>query len=110
MQGWTTCDTVLTARKSFNWRYNHEITNFYDYDDLSVAVPDSLRRGQTEEAAKPLVVYFSATGNTKAVVEEITRLTGADLYEIIPANLYTDEDLNYNNDCRANQEMGKKKE
>ena len=60
----------------------------------------------TEEAAKTLVVYFSATGNTKTVAEEIVRLTGADLYEIIPADPYTDEDLNYNNnDCRANQEM-----
>lgn len=60
----------------------------------------------TEEAAKTLVVYFSATGNTKAVAEEIVRLTGADLYEIVPADPYTDEDLNYNNnDCRANQEM-----
>ena len=53
-----------------------------------------------------LVVYFSATGNTKAVAEEITRLTGTDLYEIVPAVPYTDEDLNYNNnECRANQEM-----
>lgn len=60
----------------------------------------------TEEAAKTLVVYFSATGNIKAVAEEIARLTGADLYEIVPAVPYTDEDLNYNNnDCRANQEM-----
>lgn len=60
----------------------------------------------TEESAKTLVVYFSATGNTKAVAEEIVRLTGADLYEIVPADPYTDEDLNYNNnDCRANQEM-----
>lgn len=59
-----------------------------------------------EEAAKTLVVYFSATGNTWAVAEEIARLTGADLYEIVPAVPYTDEDLNYNNnDCRANQEM-----
>ena len=60
----------------------------------------------TDEAAKTLVVYFSATGNTKAVAEEIVRLTGADLYEIVPADPYTGEDLNYNNDdCRANQEM-----
>lgn len=60
----------------------------------------------TEETAKTLVVYFSATGNTKAVAGEIARLTGADLYEIVPAVPYTDDDLNYNNkDCRANQEM-----
>lgn len=60
----------------------------------------------TEEASKTLVVYFSATGNTKAVAEEIVWLTGANLYEIVPTAPYTDEDLNYNNDdCRANQEM-----
>ena len=60
----------------------------------------------TEETAKTLVVYFSATGNTKAVAGEIARLTGADLYEIVPAVPYTDDDLNYNNNnCRANQEM-----
>ena len=60
----------------------------------------------TEETAKTLVVYFSATGNTKAVAGEIARLTGADLYEIVPEVPYTDEDLNYNNnECRANQEM-----
>lgn len=48
--------------------------------------------------AKALVVYFSCTGNTKAVAQRISELTGADLYEIVPANPYTDEDLNYNND------------
>lgn len=56
--------------------------------------------------AKALVVYFSCTGNTKAVAQRISELTGADLYEIVLANPYTDEDLNYNDDnCRANREM-----
>lgn len=55
---------------------------------------------------KALVAYFSCTGNTKAVAEKIAQLTGADLYEIVPAVPYTAEDLNYNNDsCRANREM-----
>ena len=55
---------------------------------------------------KALVVYFSCTGNTKAVAQRISELTGAELYEIVPADPYTDEDLNYNNDnCRANREM-----
>ncbi|MGN0617770.1 MAG: flavodoxin [Ruminiclostridium sp.] len=55
---------------------------------------------------KALVVYFSCTGNTKSVAEKIAQLTGADLYEIVPAEPYTDADLNYNNDsCRANREM-----
>ena len=55
---------------------------------------------------KALVAYFSCTGNTKSVAEKIVQLTGADLYEIVPAVPYTAEDLNYNNDsCRANREM-----
>lgn len=53
-----------------------------------------------------LVVYFSATGNTKAVAEQIANVTDSELYEIEPAEPYTSEDLDYNNDdCRANLEM-----
>lgn len=53
-----------------------------------------------------LVAYFSATGNTKAVAEQIADVTGGELYGIEPAEPYTSEDLDYNNDdCRANLEM-----
>ena len=52
----------------------------------------------TEDIAhsKVLVVYFSATGTTKGVAERIASVTGGDLVEIIPAQPYTTEDLNYN--------------
>ena len=43
-----------------------------------------------------LVVYFSCTGTTQGVAERLANVTGADLYEIVPAGPYTDEDLNYN--------------
>ncbi len=46
--------------------------------------------------SKALVVYFSATGNTKAVAETLAGLQEADIYEIMPEEPYTDEDLNYN--------------
>ena len=49
-----------------------------------------------EENSDTLVVYFSATGTTKSVAEKIADLTGADLYEIIPIQIYTAEDLNWN--------------
>lgn len=47
--------------------------------------------------AKDLVVYFSATGNTQAVAEEIARVTGADILRIeaaepYAANPYDDSD------------------
>lgn len=58
------------------------------------------------EASKTVVVYFSGTGNTKAVAEQIAEELSADIFEIEPEEPYTDDDLNYNNDsCRANQEM-----
>lgn len=52
-----------------------------------------------------LVVYFSATGNTQAVAETIADTLGADLYEIVPEEPYTDADLNWNDpDSRVNTE------
>ena len=53
-----------------------------------------------------LVAYFSATGNTRAVAEKIAALTGGDLYEIVPAQPYTNEDLDWrNSQSRSSQEM-----
>ncbi|MDO4192122.1 MAG: flavodoxin, partial [Erysipelotrichaceae bacterium] len=51
-----------------------------------------------ETASHPdvLVVFFSATGTTKGVAERIASVTGGDLYEILAAEPYTAEDLNYN--------------
>ena len=68
--------------------------------------PSSSEPEQTEEGERTLVIYFYATGNTKAVAEKIAELTGADIYEIVPAEPYTADDLDYNvSDCRANREM-----
>lgn len=42
---------------------------------------------------KTLVAYFSCTGNTKRVAEDIAGELGADLFEIQPEEPYTSEDL-----------------
>ncbi len=53
-----------------------------------------------------LVAYFSATGTTRGVAERIAALTGADLAEILPAQPYTSEDLNYHDrSTRASAEQ-----
>lgn len=47
---------------------------------------------------KTLVVYYSASGNTKEVAEYIASATGGDLFEIVPKEVYTDEDLDWTNE------------
>lgn len=46
---------------------------------------------------KTLVAYFSCSGKTKQKAEFIAKAIGADLHEIIPAEPYTKEDLDYFN-------------
>ena len=59
----------------------------------------------TTENGKTLVVYFSATGNTESAANYIAQETGGDLFELEPAEPYTDEDMNYNNeDSRVSRE------
>ena len=71
-------------------------------DPTPESLPASAEEQPTEEAAPAaephstvLVVYFSCTGTTRGVAERIAALTGGDLAEIVPAQPYTDEDLNY---------------
>ena len=45
-----------------------------------------------------LVVYYSATGNTEEVANYIADATGGDLFEVEPAEPYTDADLNWTDD------------
>lgn len=52
-----------------------------------------------------VVLYFSATGNTKKIAERIASELNSDIIEIIPKEEYKPEDLNYNSDCRANREQ-----
>lgn len=75
-------------------------------EQIVSGVKDTKIKDEEPEGTKIAVVYFSGTGNTKAIAEMIADEAGADLYEIIPAQAYTDKDLNYNNDnCRANKEQ-----
>lgn len=41
------------------------------------------------------MAYFSCTGNTEGIAEKIANMLGADTYEILPEQPYTDDDLNY---------------
>ena len=47
------------------------------------------------EESNVLVAYFSATGNTERVANAIAEATGGDLFELTPADPYTDADLDW---------------
>ena len=57
--------------------------------------------GGKQKVIKKLVVYYSQTGNTKAVAQEIATKVGADIEEILPVEPYE-------NDFHATIERGKK--
>ena len=60
----------------------------------------------TAASGKTLVIYFSATGTTKGVAEKIAAATGGDLYEITPAEPYSDADLDWHdNSSRTTKEQ-----
>lgn len=55
---------------------------------------------------KSLVLYFSVTNNTEQIAKYISEITSSDILEIIPKDVYTNEDLDYNNNnSRANREQ-----
>ena len=57
------------------------------------------------ETGKTLVVYYSASGNTERVAKDIAEAVGADLFEIVPTEVYTSDDLDWTNpDSRVSRE------
>lgn len=53
---------------------------------------------EAESDGKVLVVYYSATGHTENAANIIAQATGGDLFELEPADPYTDEDLDWTDD------------
>ncbi|MGN0167522.1 MAG: flavodoxin [Lachnospiraceae bacterium] len=81
------------------------ITDNTDSTDASETQPEETESPEVQ-GTKVLVAYFSATNTTEGVAEHIANGLGADLYEIIPEDPYTDADLNYNdNNSRTTLEM-----
>ena len=74
--------------------------------DTDSADTSSAEPGEPAEAGgKTLVVYYSATNNTEAVAGYIADATGADLFELVPVEPYTSDDLDWTNrDSRVSKE------
>ena len=57
------------------------------------------------EGNKILVVYYSAQNHTERVAKEVAENLNADVYEIVPKDVYTEDDLDWtNNNSRVTKE------
>ncbi|MDE7322797.1 MAG: flavodoxin [Lachnospiraceae bacterium] len=65
----------------------------------------STEEQEADVSTKTLVAYFSCTGTTELVAEYITEILGADSYQIVPEDPYTEADLAYYTNGRADQEQ-----
>jgi len=71
-------------------------------------IQSAVQKTEEQEAdvsTKTLVVYFSCTGTTKPLAEYAAEILGADLYEIVPEDPYSEADLAYYTNGRADQEQ-----
>ena len=72
---------------------NNNTTNNNSTTDENI-IDDNIGSG----TGKTLIVYYSATGNTRGVAKKLAENLNADTFEIVPSNPYTDDDLDWNDD------------
>ena len=73
---------------------------------LSACSQSKTNKKVNNEMKKTLVAYFSASGTTKGVAQQLAEVAGADLHEIMPEQPYTDADLDWNDkQSRSSVEM-----
>lgn len=66
---------------------------------------DQAMKDEKSTVSNILVVYFSATGTTKPLAEYAADTLNADIYEIVPEVPYTEADLAYYTNGRADREQ-----
>ena len=77
---------------------------------ISLSAYSQSNKKENKEMKKVLVAYFSASGVTKGVAQQLAEVTDGTLYEIKPEQPYTDADLNWRDkQSRSSVEMQDKK-
>lgn len=92
--GTTPSNGSQTTPNNTNDTKNPDITTSGENSTIGTTDP----AGTTDTPAaggKTLVVYFSGSGNTKRVAEDIAAATGGTLFELVPVTPYTSADLSW---------------
>lgn len=71
------------------------LLSFVGVTACSQTAEKSEQKKEEKKEMKTLVAYFSASGVTRGVAQTIADVTGGDLHEIRPAQIYTDADLDW---------------
>lgn len=90
----TIIDATLIQRKLVN------LIDRFPVEEAAVQPTEPTTTGSTT-----LVAYFSRTGNTKPLALYAAEILSADTFEIEAAVPYTDDDIKYYTDCRADREQ-----
>ena len=73
---------------------------------MSLSACSKASKTEENKDMKVLIAYFSASGVTKGVAQQLAEVAGADLHEIKPEQPYTDADLDWRNkESRSSVEM-----
>lgn len=96
---------LMTACGSQSSEKEHSGSSSESADNVQSEQTDNTQQNK-EEGQDILVAYFSATGTTKTLAGYLSEVTGGDLYEIVPEEPYTSDDLNYSdNNSRSTMEQ-----
>ncbi len=93
----TGCGAATSGTTTTTTNNNTTTTAVQDTVKSTEAGDSTTAQTTPSTGKKTLVVYYSATGSTKAVAQTIAENADADIFEITPVNPYTSDDLNWNN-------------
>ncbi len=97
---------VLVALAVVGYNLYRYPARFHSPADMSLSDAETeLLRGEiaSMEDKNVLVAYFSYSGNTRTVAQALSKLTGADLFEIAPREDYSNVYMQSNSEIRRSE-------